>query len=235
MITLEPIVNGLSLPKLLAAGCIIVSVVSCLFAESRDIFVRERPDVEAPVVAVVLPEEAFQVLDVEKGWVQVRQGDVKGWLGLDKLWGVVERNVPPVPSQPAANLPRFDFHCCRGSFETDRYQGLVDFLVGNHELSRKMSHPYYRDRVVRISSQWGPLYYFRTRQYYIKGIYLARFFDDRVRISVAKRRLFYQQIFGPMWSENFMEGVLKSNRGRLRSRGIFGKGREYLLGLNYHF
>ena len=42
-------------------------------------------------------------------------------------------------------------------------------------------------------------------------------------------------MFGGLWSDEFIGSVLKANRGWLRSREIFGRGREYFLGLSYHF
>jgi hypothetical protein len=225
-----------SLPRVSSTAILLILViVSCLFAEPVGISVREKPDGEAPVVAFVPVGESLRVLQVQRGWVQVRQGDIEGWMDLNELWSVMEQKTFQVPLQLAVGLPRFDFGCCQAAFAKGRFQGLVDFLVGKSELSRKMNDPYYGHRVVRISSEWGPFYSLRTRHSYVKGIYLARFFDDRVRLGLAKRRPFYGEFFGAMWSEEFVQTVLRGNRGWLRNPKIFGKGREYFLGLSYHF
>lgn len=116
-----------------------------------------------------------------------------------------------------------------------RIENFLDFAAGNYELSRKMADPFYRHRVTQISSSWGPLYYRKTLQYHLKGIYLARFSADRIRLGLFKRRLHYREIFGKMWSDHWTEALVEANHPGATSRLIFRGGRDYFLQLSYHF
>ena len=173
------------------------------------------------------------MLRVEKGWVEVCKGEFEGWMSVNGLWNVIEEKTTRLA--PLSRTSESDFEGRQPILKINPVQGFMDFLTGNYEQRRKMNDPHYRDRITSISSEWGPLYHWSTRQCYVKGIYLVRLLDDRVRIGLAKRRFSYGHMLGGLWSDEFIDRVLKANRGWLRNREIFGRGREYFLGLSYHF
>lgn len=218
----------------LVMTCATLSVVE-LWAGGQEIVLRLYPRPDAPVAGVIAVTDGFQVLSLEEGWVEVRRGEIRAWMSADDLWLAVQARGRSLKAAAAA--PGFppSGHLASAAGESNSWSGLVNFLGGDYERWRKISDPHYRDRVSKLISEWGPLYYWRTRLYYIKGIRLCRFLDDRFSVNLAKRRIYYRQIFGQMWSDEFIEGAIQSNRGWLSNRHIFGKGREYFLELSYHF
>lgn len=209
---------------------------SQLDAEPVAISLHSHPDESSAVVGRILLQDEFEVLNLGPGWAEVRHKDGQAWMTIEDLWRVIEQRSECVDRDAAANS--LDFKKSDPQLaqkEWHSLDGLVDFVTGNHELEKKMSDPFYKHRVTKISTEWGPFYYHKTRFYYVKGISFARFYQEHVRLAFAKRRFSYREIFGGLWSDEFMEIVLKSNRGWLRNRDIFGKGREYFLELSYHF
>lgn len=98
-----------------------------------------------------------------------------------------------------------------------------------------MSDVYYRDRIVSVSSEWGPLFYLKTQYYYVRGLSLIKILDNRFRLGIAKRRLYFGQIYGSLWSDDFLRVAVDSNSGWLANRDLFDRGREYFVELSVHF
>jgi hypothetical protein len=172
---------------------------------------------------------------IEGQWTQVGQGNRVGWVraeSLPKLNSAPFKMGDDSPFLPEVTyqLVDRDHHLGAGGLD-----GLLKFAIGNRELRKKMNDPYFRDKIAAISSEWGPFYKVRTRHYYVKGICLKRMFRDHMRLSLAKRRMSYREMFGSLWSDDFMRTVIESNRGLLGNEKLFGKGREYFLELSVHF
>lgn len=213
-----------------------LSCATQLNAEPAAISLHSHPDESSAVVGRLLLQDEVEVLNLGQGWAEVRHKDGQAWMTIEDLWTVIVQRSEHVDDDAAANS--LDFKKSNpqpAQKEWHSLGGLIDFVTGNQELEKKMSDPFYKHRVTKISKEWGPLYYHKTRFYHVKGISFARFYQEHIRLSFAKRRFSYREIFGGLWSDDFMEIVLKSNRGWLRNRDIFGKGREYFLELSYHF
>jgi hypothetical protein len=104
-----------------------------------------------------------------------------------------------------------------------------DSLFQDRELIHKMGHPFYRDRIYQLYRQWGPVYCFRTRFFYVKGFRLAESCQGRLQINLAKRRIFYKDVFGELWPEDIMRQVVRARTGLLGSEVLFAKGQQYYL------
>jgi hypothetical protein len=214
---------------------LLVLILSCsLYAGTEDrLPVRQKPETEAPVQTLLFSEQAFYVIRIEGPWVQIRQGDATGWLPVGSLPLVTDKTLPPLRQSAPTQLV-WD-HSALSLTSQGSLDSLIDFAAGNYEMKRKMSHPHYRDRITGISGEWGPLFYRKTRHYYVRGISLVRFLDDQVQLGFAKRRLYFGQILGSLWSDEFLRTVVDSNSGWLGNRSLFDKGREYFIDLSFHF
>lgn len=219
------------------AGCLMILAVAEVWAQPGQFSLRQEPREEARVVALLFPTDQVEVVRIQGDWVEVRHGELQAWMELNDLWKVIlEKSAPGGKPHPSCNGVETRSVAASGAaWAGDAWNALVDFVGGNYELSRKMSDPSYRHRIVKVSSEWGPFYYQKTRQYYVKGLHLGRWWDGRICLSLAKRRFHYREVFGGMWSDEFLEAVLRSNHGWLRNRQIFGRGREYLIEVSYHF
>jgi hypothetical protein len=120
----------------------------------------------------------------------------------------------------------------RGSPEFDGglYAKLqLDSLARDRELTDKMKHPFYRDRIHQLSRRWGPVYNLRTRFFYVKGVRLAEPCRRRLQVNLAKRRIFYRDVFGELWPEDVMRQLVRARSGLLGSEMLFAKGQQYYL------
>lgn len=219
------------------AACVLTIGAFAVFVlgGSNRIPLHVRPDSTSPVRTLLTLSMPYEVERVEGAWTAVRQGSTVGWVRTKHLplikrpKPVVDRSSPILPGM-TPTLER------SGRFSSDdSLEGLLQFAVGNRELRKKMNDPFFRDRVVSISSEWGPFYTVRTRHYYVKGICLKRMLRDQLRLRLAKRRMSYRELFGSLWSDEFLRVVIESNRGLLGNERLFGKGREYFLELSFHF
>ena len=105
----------------------------------------------------------------------------------------------------------------------------LESLVQDRELVDKMKHPFYRDRIYQLHRRWGPVYYLRTRFFYVKGVCLAESFHQHLQINLAKRRIFYKDVFGELWPEDIMRQLVRARTGLLGSEVLFAKGQQYYL------
>jgi hypothetical protein len=195
---------------------------------------RSSPEAAGYVVSLLVQGLHFDLIRVSDGWVEVRQGTVCGWIPIDfvDLDDSVAARAGLLVVEPAFTTETSD----RVDWLPDGgLSGLIRFAVGDAELNRKMSDPFYRDRIPEIRSHWGPFFYTRTQFYYVRGICLARFREDHIRIELAKRRIYYGDIFGSLWSGDLLDAVIEGRSGLLGKKAIFGKGREYFLGLTFRF
>jgi hypothetical protein len=174
----------------------------------------------------------FQVLELDAGWMRVQQGDSYGWVRA----GVFVSCAADLPAWPNIEqlriLPQHQFWE-QGS-SPDFGGGLftrlrLDALVQDRELIDKMKHPFYRDRIQQYSRRWGPIYNLRTRFFYVKGVRLAEPCKKRLQINLAKRRIFYKDVFGELWPEDVMRQVVRTQTGLLGSEVLFAKGQQYYL------
>lgn len=111
----------------------------------------------------------------------------------------------------------------------------LDFVSGRTEETAKMKDPYYRHRYPEVSSNWKRLFYQKTPYYYRKGIEIIHLEEGRIRISLVKQKMNYNELVKGLWTEKAYDMVLESNEGWLSNRTIFGEGRSYFLELSFHF
>lgn len=193
------------------------------------------PDANSSIRTLLIISLPYEVERVEGAWTKVYQGDTSGWIRTEDLplkmqpESLADENSP-IPLDLRATLDRSG-----GFSKSEGLTGLLQFAAGNWELKKKMRDPFFRDRIVSVSSEWGPFYTVRTRYYYVKGICLKRMFRDQLRLALAKRRMSYSEMFGSLWSDDFVRVVVESNRGLLGDERLFGKGREYFLELSFWF
>lgn len=115
------------------------------------------------------------------------------------------------------------------------FPGLVKFLAVDPIRTAKMTHLLYRHRVNDRVRSWGPLFYENTAYFRRKGIRIAGLFDEHVHLSLVQKRLKFDQLLGSLWSDKFDDFVLESNRGLMRSRTLFSRGKSYMIELTVHF
>ena len=201
------------------------------------LWLRAGPSDASDPITLLIATKPFDVIEMKAGWVSVRQAGAEGWIRSSRLWELPHRSSGRGKSAKGkfGGLPEIGWEAPLPTTDPQFLQGFGTFAFGNAELSRKMSHPFYRHRIAQISSNWGPLFYRRTRLYYVKGIDVVRLDGNRIRLRLVKRRIHYKRIFGEMWTDDFMDNVLKSNSGWLGNRSLFRRGREYFLELSYHF
>ena len=223
------------LRRLAACTLLFGTVAAFASGNSARVPLYERPELTSPVKTLLASGVPFKVIRIEGAWTEVSQGGVAGWARTERL--SLAKRLEPVRQTSSPALPRLDLSLDRPYriSEGDSLKSLLQFAVGNQELRMKMRDPSFRGRVVSISSEWGPFYSVRTRHYYVKGICLKRMLRDQVRLTLAKRRMSYSEMFGSLWSDEFLRVVIESNRGFLGNERIFGKGREYFLELSFRF
>ena len=69
----------------------------------------------------------------------------------------------------------------------------------------------------------------------VRGIYLWHHYNNQIRVGIFKRRLYYKELFGKLWSDELMDAVVRAQPGWRGNQSLFGRGREYFLELSYHF
>ena len=223
------------LRRLAACALMIGAFAAFVLGGSDRIPLHARPDSTSPVRTLLTLSVPFEVERVDGLWAEVSQGSIVGWIRTEHL--PISRCPNPVGNVSSPIRPAPTLTLDRSALYSDGNSlgSLLKFAVGNRELRMKMRDPSFRDRVVSISSEWGPFYSVRTRHYYVKGICLKRMLNDHVRLALAKRRISYREMFGSLWSDEFLRVVIKSNRGLLGNERLFGKGREYFLELSFSF
>jgi len=223
------------LTRLAACALMIVPLEALALGDSERIPLHLRPDSGSAITTLLAVNIPYKIERVEGPWTEVSQGSVVGWAPTDRLPLYL-----PSQGRTRSNLLRFlnptiSLDRSAPNYAETGLAGLVQFVVGNREFRMKMHDPFFRDRVVSLSSEWGPFYSLRTRYFYVKGICLKRIFRDQVRLNLAKRRMSYSEMFGSLWSDEFLTAVIDSNRGLLGNQKLFGKGREYFLELSLRF
>jgi len=206
-----------------------------LFSASARPRLRSTPGSEAPVTSLLTPGLQFEIEKIQARWALVKQGGLAGWVSLDELpldlyasfqsksrWRNCFRS-------PILRFSRDDLE------EDGSLSSFVQYAVEDQKKKLMMQHPSYRHRISSISSEWGPFFYRRTHQYYVRGITCTRLFHDQFYLSLAKRRIFYHDIFGSLWSDDIVKRVIDSNHGLLGVETLFGKGREYFMELSFRF
>ena len=224
-------------------ACYVLLICSCgliqaaTSAQPSTLNLHLRPDQGSPVAGILLTDASFEILQWEKSWVLVRQGKSQGWVQYSYLWGKLPQMDLEEPF--AGQLPgSFEFRLSAvGDQPTDMglIQGFLNLTVADSDRRRPISDPFYRDLVPVVSHQWGPLYYRHTQHYYVKGFFLWNFENDRIRVGLFKRRVYYKSLMGDLWSDDFWDSLLELEQGWRSSRWLFGKGREYYLELSFHF
>ncbi len=201
--------------------------------EARLLTVFAKPREEGLPVGVISTGRPYDVLGRRLAWTLVRQGSVRGWIrDLDAV--DLPLSEPSFQPHPTLSPPP-----AQGSVGDWRSQsglgGLLTFALGDRENLAKMSDPYHRERIPTVTDHWGPLFYRRTRDYYVRGIYLWDLDQERIRLGLFKRRLYYENLLGSLGSEQALENALNSAPGWRGNRDVFGRGREYYLELSIHF
>jgi len=195
---------------------------------------HESPSPSSPVETLLTRSLPSQVVAVNGGWLQVKQGDSLGWMRAEAL-GLQDGPLLQYPC--GSRLQLFPQHHVFGERSSPDFGGglftklQLDSLVQDRELIDKMKHPFYRDRFFQFHRQWGFVYYVRTQFFYVKGIRLAEFRNRRFRLNLAKRRIFYKDIHGELWSEDVMRQLVRAQPGLLGSEVLFAKGQQYYLEL----
>ena len=141
----------------------------------------------------------------------------------------------PFPSQSKDQPAKRFFYFGLVPSREGGLQSLLDSVAEAAERTKKMSHPSHRDRIGAVSIEWGPFYYRRTHHYYVRGIYLWHHYNNQIRVRIFKRRLYYKELFGKLWSDELMDAVVRAQPGWRGNQSLFGRGREYFLELSYHF
>lgn len=194
----------------------------------------EAPSTRAPVRTLLLPSLPLEILRMEDKWVQVRQGDLLGWITAEEL-GILRQplsrhtnasSLPPL--SPPHFFPAYDPAFAGGSLF---FNQRVEDLFQDRILVERMNHPFYRDHFFQFHRRWGFVYYTRTKLFYLKGIRLIELAHHRLCLNLVKRRIFYRDMYGDLWPEEILRDFVRSQQGLLGSELLFGKGQEYYLEL----
>lgn len=196
---------------------------------------RAAPSEHAPVVSLLSPAAPFVVTGVDQGWLEVEQGDLRGWLPFSSF----SLEGPP-PDQFC--LERRQRRWLEWGWprrftgeESGRLPIDPEQIAADIEYLEKMKDLFYRHRYYQFYREWGPFFYRRTHVFYVQGVRLFAWCGDRLELQLAKRRLFYKTIFGPLWPDELIRAVVRSRPGIWGNEAIFGKGREYYLELAWTF
>ncbi|GAB4232205.1 MAG: hypothetical protein Kow00109_04600 [Acidobacteriota bacterium] len=202
--------------------------------------VRERPELraapneEAPVVSLLSPAAPFVISGAERGWLEVEQGETRGWLAASRL-----PLAEPSPVVFCLERKRHRWLEWGWPQQPQSGGGLLpvdpDEIAADVEYIEKMKDPFYRHRYYQFYREWGPVFYRRTQVFYVRGVRLFRWCGGDLELRLVKRRLFYKTIFGPLWPEDLIRAVIRSRPGIWGNESIFGKGREYYLELAWNF
>ena len=92
----------------LYAAFLVIQTLACLWGGSTSAFLRERPDSEAASLVMLFSEESFEVLRVEKGWVEVGKGEFEGWMSVKGLWNLIEEKTAPLALVSRVSESDFD-------------------------------------------------------------------------------------------------------------------------------
>ena len=57
---------------------------------------------------MLFSEESFEVLRVEKGWVEVGKGEFEGWMSVKGLWNLIEEKTAPLALVSRVSESDFD-------------------------------------------------------------------------------------------------------------------------------
>lgn len=197
-----------------------------------DLILRSAPQSGAETVAELSTPEEIQVLQIVAGWAEIRCGNTRGWTEIDDL---MEYIVPTGERLPSAANFHFSLSFQAPPSKADSLAGLLDFTFGDPEQERKMTDPSYRHIVQKVTSEWGPLFKYKTPYYSWRGIHLLEIWKEKLFLNLVKGKVNYTDSFGSTWSGEFQDRIIDSNKGILSNRSLFGRGRNVFLELRYSF
>jgi hypothetical protein len=205
-----------------------------LFAEQEAIRVYRLPSNQSQTLALLDGRQSIEIRGIHPGWVEVSVDDTVGWIeACDFFRDRLFVSVSPFQTKPEPNL--FAAQPSRVAPKGNSLSELLDFVFGKKEELSKMSDPHYQHKISSVSSQWGPLFQRKTNYYSWRGIHLAEMWGERLCLNLVKGKTNYAATFGPQWTSHLQDVVLKSNRGVLANRNLFGRGQSFFLEVRYSF
>lgn len=138
------------------------------------------------------------------------------------------RSGPFPPSPSKGNIGGFAF--------TDLLANLLILSSSAQQTSQWAGDPYYTRFNRDVHLEFSRVLYRRTQFNYTKGFILKSFMDGALDFGFYKQRYFLSPLTGRTSeaSPDLEDLLLQGNSGILRSRALFGNGRQYLFMLRLH-